>query len=163
VPEESAPSDFGNSVLRLLEGLLLPDWGDLINLMPVLLILGLLGPALTLLALYWMYSRARTRRGRVRTGDPEPVAARIGPDGNRVYPPNMPFCQRHELLYPPTARTCEIDGEELLVRCPIDDMTRVASEQTCRVCGTRYQLGASLAPIIVRRHGRPPDGGAAVA
>jgi hypothetical protein len=39
----------------------------------------------------------------------------------------------------------------------------VAGQQLCRTCGTRYQLGASMAPLVVRRRGRPPEGGAAVA
>jgi hypothetical protein len=51
----------------------------------------------------------------------------------------------------------------LYVRCPVDDMTRVASQDLCRVCGTRYQLGAALSPVVVQRSGRPPEGGAAVA
>lgn len=131
--------------------------------LPWLLIFGLVGPALTLLLLYWLYVMIKAPRGRVRTGEPEPVPARHAADGTPIYPPNTPYCQRHELLYPPTQRTCEIDGEELHVNCPIDGTTRVASQQLCRGCGTRYQLGASMAPVVVRRHGRPPDGGAAVA
>jgi len=49
------------------------------------------------------------------------------------------------------------------VRCPIDQTTRPASQELCRVCGTRYVLGASRTGLTVRRSGRPPEGGAAVA
>ncbi len=163
MPEEETATDFGSRLLELLEALLIPDWTDLMGLVPILLILGLLGPVLTLLVLYWLYMRISSRRGRVRTDDPEPLAAPTDANGNATYPPNIPYCQRHALLYPPTMRRCEIDGEELLVRCPVDGMIRVASQQVCRACGTRYELGASLAPVVVRRHGRPPDGGAAIA
>ena len=163
MPEETAGTDFGTRVLELLEALLIPDWGDLIAFMPLLLILGVLGPALTLLLVYWLHVRIKTPRGRVRTDEPEPISASYAADGTPIYPPNTPFCPTHELIYPATAQTCEIDGEELLVRCPVDDTTRVAGQQLCRACGTRYQLGASLAPIVVKRHGRPPDGGAAIA
>jgi hypothetical protein len=162
VPEETSP-DFGTRLLELLEGLLIPDWGDLIAFVPLLLILGVLGPALTLLLLYWLIVAVRAPRGRVRTDEPQAITADHAPDGTAIYPPNAPFCQAHELIYPATARTCEVDGEELLVRCPVDDMTRVASQQLCRACGTRYELGASLAPIVVKRQRRPPDGGAAIA
>jgi hypothetical protein len=150
-------------VLELLEALLIPDWTDLIPFVPVLLILGVVGPALTLLVIYWLYVSIKAPRGRVRTAEPQPVPAEYGPDGTAVYPPNTPYCQRHELLYPPAARTCEIDREELLVNCPVDGTARVASQQLCRGCGTRYELGASMAPVVVRGHGRPPDGGAAIA
>jgi hypothetical protein len=162
VPEQTDPG-FGPRFLELLEALLIPDWTDLMAFVPFLLILGLVGPVLTLLVLYWLYVRISTPRGRVRVDDPAPVPARHAADGTPIYPPNTPYCQTHELVYPPTVRNCEIDGQELHVRCPVDEMTRVASQEVCRSCGTRYQLGASLAPVIVRRHGRPPEGGAAVA
>jgi len=161
VPEQ--PTDPGNVFLQWLESLLLPDWGGLMNLLPILLILGMLGPALTLLAIYWFYVRVTTRRGRVRIDDPEPAPAPRDAAGEPVYPANVPYCPTHAMIYPPNGQTCEVDGEELRVRCPVDQNVRVASQQICRTCGTRYQLGASLAPVTVRRRGRPPEGGAAVA
>ena len=91
------------------------------------------------------------------------MVAQRDEDGRAIFPPNVPFCAQHELIYPASARSCDVDGGELLVRCPIDDNTRVASQQLCRVCGTRYQLGASVAPVTVRRRGHPPEGGAAIA
>ena len=99
----------------------------------------------------------------MRTEEPEPTPAPIGEDGQPTFPANVPYCAPHALIYPATARTCDVDGGELLVRCPVDDNARVASQQLCRVCGTRYQLGASLAPVAVRRRGHPPEGGAAIA
>jgi hypothetical protein len=163
VPEETVRTDFGTRLLELLEALLIPDWGDLMAFVPWLLILGVVGPLLTLLVLYWLYVLIKAPRGRVRTDEPQPVPAEHGPGGTPQYPPNTPYCQRHELLYPAKARTCEIDGEELLVNCPVDGTTRVAGQPLCRGCGTRYELGASMAPVVVRRRGRPPDGGAAIA
>lgn len=149
--------------LDWLETIIVPDWGGLISLLPILLILGVLGPGLTLLFLYWTYHRIKSKRGRVRIDDPSPEPAPVGTDGNPEFPPNVPFCPHHNLVYPVTAKRCAIDGEELFVRCPVDDMMRPASQDICRVCGTRYQLGASLAPVVVRRSGRPPEGGAAIA
>lgn len=164
MPEEpGTATDPWTGVLNWLETIIIPDWEGLISLLPILLILGVLGPGLTLLAAYWMYHRLTRRRGRVRLDEPEVVTARIGEDGNPVFPPNAPYCPHHLLIYPGTSRVCSVDGEELFVRCPVDDMTRVASQDLCRTCGTRYQLGASLSPVVVRRSGRPPEGGAAVA
>jgi hypothetical protein len=149
--------------LEWLQTILIPDWNGLILLLPILLVLGLVGPGLTLLAVYWFYVTITGRRGKVRFDEPAPIPAERAADGTPVYPPNVPYCPTHELLYPATAKVCDIDGEELQVRCPVDDTVRVAGQPLCRTCGTRYELGASLAPIVIRRHGRPPAGGAAVA
>ena len=161
MPEE--PLDPWSAFLDWLSTILIPDWGGLINLLPILLIVGVVGPGLTFLALYWFYHRARRRRGKVRTYEPEPVPAEQAGDGTWTYPANAPYCPTHHLVDPPTTRECPINGDELLVRCPVDDSVRVAGQQLCRTCGTRYELGASLAPLVVRRNGRPPEGGAAVA
>jgi hypothetical protein len=161
VPEQ--PVDPWTAFLNWLSTILIPDWNGLIQLLPILLILGLVGPGLTLLALYWIYVRLNTRRGKVRIDEPEPTLVQPGPDGTYTYPVNVPYCPSHHLVFPATARQCSIDGEELLVRCPVDDSIRIASQDLCRTCGTRYQLGASLAPVVIRRRGTPPAGGAAVA
>ena len=157
------PVDPWTAFLQWLQTIIIPDWNGLIGLLPILLILGVVGPGLSLLTLYWLYVRATNRRGKVRTADPEPAEALLAADGTYTYPPNAPYCPTHHLIYPPTVRECNIDGEELLVRCPVDDSVRVAGQQLCRTCGTRYQLGAALTPLVVERRGRPPAGGAAVA
>lgn len=149
--------------LSWLSTILIPDWNGLISLLPILVILGVTGPGLSLLMLYWLYHAFTDRRGRVRHAEREPVPAPVGDDGLTAYPANAPYCPTHELLYPANARNCSVDNEELLVRCPIDQTTRAASQSLCRVCGTRYQLGASLSPVVVSRQGQPPEGGAAIA
>lgn len=157
------PVDPWTAFLQWLSTILIPDWNGLIGLLPILLILGVVGPGLTLLALYWIYVRLLERRGKVRFDDPQPTLIAANADGNYAYPANSPYCPTHHLVYPPTARECEIDRADLLVRCPVDDTVRPAGQQLCRSCGTRYQLGASLSPVVVRRRGSPPAGGAAVA
>lgn len=161
MPEQ--PLDPWSAFLEWLSTILIPDWSGLIALLPILLILGVVGPGLSLLALYWLYNAAKSRRGKVRTEEPEPVSVQALADGTYAYPPNAPYCPTHHLVYPPTYRECQIDGQELQVRCPVDDAVRVAGQDLCRTCGTRYQLGASLTPLVVRRKGSPPAGGAAVA
>ena len=161
MPEQ--PVDPWTAFLDWLSTILIPDWNGLIGLLPILLILGVVGPGLSLLAVYWIYVRLNRRSGKVRWEDPVPVAVEAGADGTYSYAANVPYCPTHHLVYPATARECAIDGEELRVRCPIDDAVRVAGQQVCRSCGTRYQLGASVAPIAIRRRGTPPAGGAAVA
>ncbi len=149
--------------LEWLQTILVPDWSGLINLLPILLIIGVVGPGLTFLALYWLYVAATNRRGKVRWDEPTPVLAQRADDGTPIFPPNVPYCATHGLIYPPTFTECEIDRAELEVRCPVDETVRVAGQHLCRTCGTEYKLGASLAPVVVRRQGRPPAGGAAIA
>jgi hypothetical protein len=158
-----AATDAWSTFLEWLATIIIPDWNGLINLLPILVLLGVTGPGLSLLMLYWLYHAFIDRRGRVQILELEPSPAGRRGDGTPIFPPNVPYCIEHELIYPATARNCDIDGAELVVRCPVDDTARTATEQLCRVCGTRYQLGASLAPVTVRRTRRPPEGGAAVA
>lgn len=157
------PVDPWTAFLNWLQTIIIPDWGGLIALLPILIVLGVIGPALSLLAAYWIYVLATSRRGKVRTGEPEPAEVPQLADGTYDYPANVPYCPTHNLMYPATTRECNIDGEELQVRCPVDGSVRVASQQLCRTCGTRYQLGAALSPVVVTRRGTPPAGGAAVA
>ncbi len=157
------PVDPWTAFLAWLQTIIIPDWNGLITLLPILIVLGVIGPALSLLAAYWVYVLASNRRGKVRTDEPMPVPADQLADGTYDYPPNVPYCPTHRLIYPATMRECPIDGEELRVRCPVDGSLRVAGQELCRTCGTRYQLGAALAPIVVSRRGAPPAGGAAIA
>jgi hypothetical protein len=158
-----AAGDALGQLLEWLQGIIIPDWNNLIALLPIFVILGLTGPILSLLALYWLYHAFIDRGGRVHLAELGPSTAARRPDGTPIFPPNVPYCIEHELIFQPTERRCSIDGALLTVRCPVDENVRTADEQTCRVCGTRYQLGASLTPVQVERRRQPPEGGAAVA
>lgn len=158
-----APVDPWTAFLQWLQTIIIPDWNGLIQLLPILIVLGVIGPALSLLVLYWIYVLATNRRGKVHTDDPGPMPATQLADGSYDYPANEPYCPTHHLIYPAALRACPIDSEELQVRCPVDGSIRVASQQLCRTCGTRFQLGAAVTPIVVSRRGAPPAGGAAVA
>jgi hypothetical protein len=163
VPTTDVPTDPWTAFLNWLETIIIPDWNGLIRLLPILLVVGVIGPILTLLAAYWLYSALTSRRAHVSVAELEPTPAPVDEMGSPIYPPNVPYCATHAMLYPPTERNCAIDREELLVRCPVDDAVRNASQQLCRACGTRYQLGASLAPVVVKSNRQPPRGGAAIA
>ena len=123
------PVDAWTAFLQWLSTILIPDWGGLIGMLPILLIVGVVGPGLSFLALYWIYVRLRSRRGHVRTAEPEPQAIAATADGSYAYPANAPYCPTHHLVYPPTMSNCQVDREELLVRCPVDVSVRVASQQ----------------------------------
>jgi hypothetical protein len=149
--------------LDWLTTVIVPDWGELITMLPFFLILGVVGPIVTLIALLWVWDLMKRERARVELDEPDVMAAPRDALGLPVVPVNVPFCQEHALIYPPSQVRCAIDGTDLSVRCPVDDTVRPAAEQTCRACGTRYVLGASRVPALVQRSGQPPSGGAAVA
>lgn len=149
--------------LDWLTTVLVPNWTELVNMLPFWVVLGVVGPILSLLMLAWVWHFLRKPRARVRTSEPEAVAAPRGADGLAVFPANVHFCIEHSLIYPPSRERCEIDGMDLNVRCPVDGTVRDASIQTCSGCGTKFVLGASSVPALVVRRAGPPEGGAAVA
>jgi hypothetical protein len=158
-----AATDPWTAILDFLQTVIVPNWTELISMLPFFLLIGVVGPLLSLVMLMWAWYALHRRRGRIRITEPEPVLASRDRNGNPVFPPNVPFCDDHALLFPVSRTTCEVDGAELSVVCPVDGTVRPAAEQLCRACGTRYVLGATRTAVAIRRTGRPPKGGAAIA
>ena len=152
-----------NQVLSILTVVLSPDWSALVAWVPLLLIIGVMGPILTLVLVGWAHHLLISRRPRVVYDEPEARAPEHLADGTPVVPPNVPYCGRDDLLFPARTTTCSVCHDELTVRCPVDGAVRPATQQTCRACGTKYVLGAGLDPLTVRSSAHPPSGGAAIA
>jgi hypothetical protein len=152
-----------SAVLDQLSKALIPDWSGLIALLPFLLIVGVLGPIFSLLALAWGWHWLSARRARVKVAEPGPALAELDAGGQPVFPANVPYCGEHGLLFAASAVRCTVDGADLSVRCPVDNTVRDAAIQTCTACGTRFVLGAASTSALVRRTVGPPPGGAAVA
>jgi hypothetical protein len=142
---------------------MVPSWGELISLLPYVLIIGVIGPIISIIALLWVWHLLHRSRGRVRRVEAQAIAAPRGEDGAAIFGPNVPYCEAHALIYPPHATTCQIDRADLSVTCPVDDTVRAASVEICPACGTRYVLGATSSPLAVVAPSGPPEGGAAVA
>jgi hypothetical protein len=162
------------SFLDWLSTIVVPDWNALINTLPLLVVLGIVGPIVTLQMLMVFWYMTHRRRGHLHYAEPDARPAELDAEGLPVFPPNVPYCEEHAVLYPPQVTACPIDGAELSVMCPVDNTVRVARQQKCGTCGTTYvlfatpplfrrMLGAPAAKLDIRRTGRPPDGGAAVA
>ncbi|MEX2011858.1 MAG: hypothetical protein WEF51_06465 [Chloroflexota bacterium] len=147
------------SFLDFISMFVIPDWGALIQLLPVFLVLGVIGPILSLGLLIWLIYFVRKPRVPLAS-DPERVAAPIGADGKPVIPRGEPFCYRDGLIYPANARRCEVCGDELSVRCPKCDVGRPASISTCGNCGLVLKVRPQTQVV---RPAQPPPGGAAVA
>jgi hypothetical protein len=150
---------FWNSLLDFTSQFVMPDWGGLIQLLPVFLVIGVLGPILSLLLLVHLVYLLR--KPRAPLGEPPaPVAARIGDDGLPVVPRGEPFCYRDALIYPANATRCDVCGDELTVKCPKCEVVRSASIDTCGNCGLVLKVRPQNQVV---RAVQPPPGGRAVA
>jgi hypothetical protein len=146
-------------LLQFIEKLVSPDWGALIGLLPILIVIGVLGPLLSLMALGWFVYFVRKPRARVRIEE-GPRAAPVDDAGSPVVPPGEPYCARDALIYPPGTTRCQRDDTPLSVICPMCGIGRDAAISTCGNCGLVLKV-ESRARVI--RPAGPPPGGAAIA
>ncbi len=148
--------------LQFLGKVIIPDWGTIIAVLPILLVIGAVGPILTLVAVGWGAEAVRRRGGRARLGTIEVRSAERDALGIPIVPANVPYCAHDALVFAPRDTSCSACGRDLEVRCPVDGTVRPAARQVCSACGTRYVLGA-LPALVAATHGGPPPGGAAAA
>src|SRR5512140_2254409 len=106
--------------------LVIPDWPGLIQLLPVFVVLGLLGPLLSLAVLAWLGYGVTKPRVRVRYDEGTKVAPRDHL-GRPIVPAGEPYCPRDGLVYPTGRVRCDVDKTDLLLRCPKCDVVRTAS------------------------------------
>ena len=155
--ESSTRSGPRSSTSRRL--FVMPDWGVLVGMLPVIVLLGLVMPFLTFLVLGpWSISCAsRAPRSRSR----RPALAEIGAGGEPVFPVGLPYCRRDALIYPSGTPRCDTCHDELAVICPMCGLGRVGAHRHLRELRSRPQ---GQDPSRGRPHdGRPKPGGAAAA
>src|ERR1044072_5570472 len=112
----------------------MPDWGFLIGFLPVLILLGLVGPFLTGLmigTMAYLVTKPRTKVAFLEG----PRVAEIGPGGEPVFPVGLPHCRRHNEVYDSGTPRCDVDGEPLSVVCPMCGLGRQALVDTRSNCG----------------------------
>ena len=146
-------------ILAFLTPILSPDWGALIGMLPVLLLIGVVGPILSLLILGWFIYVVRRPRSRIAYRAPEPVRAQLV-DGEPVYPAGEPYCIYDQLIYPPGTTKCANDGHDLAVRCPKCGVGRAAFIDKCSNCGLVLKIDRQ---VVQLQPAGPPPGGAAAA
>jgi hypothetical protein len=154
-----AIGQLAQTILDLLHPIILPDWGALIGLLPVFLLLGVVGPILTLLVLGWFLYLVRRPRSRIPYVEPEPVLAAVV-DGEPQYPTGEPYCPVDELVYPFGATQCRVCRRDLAVRCPKCGTGREATVSACGSCGLVLKIEPRLRQL---QPAGPPPGGAAAA
>ncbi len=139
---------------------LMPDWTFVISLLPILILLGLVGPYLTGLAIGT--TAYLVTKPRVKVGfEDGPRVAEIGPGGEPVFPVGLPYCRRDALIYPSGTTRCERCRDELSVICPMCSLGRSAAIDTCTNCGLVLKVVPRA--IAVRTRPGPKPGGAAAA
>jgi hypothetical protein len=145
-------------LLKLLTTFVTPDWGKLIGLLPIFLLVGVVGPLLSLIVLFWMRYGLVRPRARVTFADPRRPAPRDA-DGQPVFPVGEPYSRREAMIYEP-GMTRSPSGETLVVACPKCSLVRPAAEDVCGNCGLSFKLVPTARSA---RSGGPPPGGAAAA
>lgn len=149
-----------NTILEITSMFVIPDWTAVIGLLPILIFLGIVGPLITFLILGTVVYQVAKPRPNLKLAE-GPEIARIGADGQPIFPPGLPFCRQHGLIYPTGTIHCERGGEDLAVICPMCGLGRPAAIETCTNCG--LVLNVKPRPVPVVRSSGPKPGGAAVA
>ena len=152
-------SQIWTQLLGFIEKLVNPDWGALVGLLPILVVLGVLGPLLSLGALIWMYYFVTKPRPRVRYEE-GPRAALLDQSGSPIFPPGEPYCPRDARIYQPGTTRCDGDDTPLAVLCPMCGIGREAAISTCGNCGLVLKVESRTR---IMRPAGPPPGGAAIA
>ena len=153
-------NDIWNQILDITSIFVLPDWGGLIGLLPILVVIGLVGPFLTFLALGVFIYILKKPRVRVRYQE-GPRVAEIGADGEPIFPPGLPYCRRDALIYPSGTVRCDTCRDQLAVICPMCQQGRSALLDTCPNCGLVLKVRKRTEVIPVATGPKP--GGAAAA
>jgi hypothetical protein len=157
-----ALNNLWTSILETMTLFVIPDWGAVIGLLPVLIFLGVVGPLLTLLPLGILIYQVRKPRVKGVRFEEGPTVARVGEDGRPIFPPGLPHCRRDSLIYPSGTPRCEQCHDELAVACPMCGLGRPAVLDTCTNCG--LVLKVKPRAVVVRGSAAgPKPGGAAVA
>jgi hypothetical protein len=148
-----------SDLLAFMSTLVIPDWGALIALLPLFVLIGVVGPILSLLVLGWLGYGITKPRTKV-TYDEGRRSAPLDHIGNPIFPAGEPYCPVDYLIYPVGTTRCDTDKTPLLVRCPKCELVRGAGISTCANCGLVLQIKPRALVIATDR---PPPGGAAVA
>jgi hypothetical protein len=137
-----------------------PDWNFLIQMLPFMILLGVIGPFITFTILGSIIYLARKPRTKVSFVE-GPRVAEIGDDGEPVFPVGLPFCRRDRLIFASGTNRCDTCRDELTVICPMCGLGRLAIVDTCTNCG--LVLKVKTRAVAVRGATGAKPGGAAAA
>lgn len=148
------------TILEVTSIFLMPDWTFVIGLLPIIILLGVVGPFLTFLALGTVVYLAKKPRVKIAFEE-GPRVAELGPGGEPIFPVGLPYCRRDALVYPSGTLRCERCQDALAVVCPMCSLGRSALIDTCTNCGLVLKVVPRA--VAVRSTAGPKPGGAAAA
>ncbi|MEA2519121.1 MAG: hypothetical protein QOF49_1201 [Chloroflexota bacterium] len=152
-------SKLWSDLLGFMTTLVIPDWAGLIQLLPVFVLIGVVGPLVSLIVLGWLAYTVTKPRVKVRYDEGTKVAPRDHL-GRPIVPAGEPYCPKDGLIYASGTTRCDVDRTNLLVQCPKCDVVREAGISTCGNCGLVLRIEPRA--LIIASDG-PPKGGAAIA
>lgn len=147
-----------HGLLQAISGIVIPDWGALVGMLPIFLLIGVVGPLVSLLVFGWFIYVARAPRAKLAIVEGPVVAETV--NGEPVFPSGEPYCPNDSLVFPSGATRCDVCHRELLVRCPKCAAGRQARVDTCGNCGLVLKIENRARAM---RPAGPPPGGAAAA
>jgi hypothetical protein len=148
------------TILGITEKIVIPDWSSVVGLLPLMIFVGIVGPLVTFVLLGIVVYQLTRPRPYLKLAEGAQLA-RVGADGQPIFPPGLPFCRRHGLVYPTGTIRCERGGEALSVTCPMCGLGRPAAIDTCTNCGLVLNVRRQPTPVV--RAKGPKPGGAALA
>jgi hypothetical protein len=151
-------NQYWTSLLAFTATFVTPDWGKLVDLLPILLLVFVVGPLLTLMVVLWLrygLVRPRLKVEFAEVRRPAPLDAA----GSPVFPAGEPYSPRDGVIYEP-GTTRSPSGETLVVACPKCSLVRPAADDRCGNCGLSFTLAPTTRSL---RPAGPPPGGAAAA
>lgn len=149
---------FVANLITFSAAFIVPDWGQLVGLLPIFLLLFVVGPLLTILLLFWVRYAVLKPRAKVAYADPRRTAP-LDAAGSPVFPVGEPYSPREGFIYEP-GMTRSPSGETLVVACPKCSLVRPAADDTCGNCGLSFTLTPTTRSL---RPAGPPPGGRAAA
>ena len=151
---------FWTDTLGFLSTIIIPDWAGLIALLPLFLLIGVVGPLLSIILLAWLGYGVTKPRTKVKYDEGIVRTAPLNYLGEPIFPAGEPYCPSDGLVYPSGATRCERDKTPLSVRCPKCELVREARVDACGNCGLVLKIEPRA--LIIANDG-PPPGGAALA
>jgi hypothetical protein len=148
------------TILDFASIFVMPDWGAIIGLLPILIFFGVVAPFVTFVILGTLIYQVRKPRAKVEIVE-GPRLAPIAADGEPVFQPGLPHCRRDAFIFASGTLRCDRCGDDLAVICPMCGLGRSALIDTCTDCGLVLKVRPSA--VVVHSTPGPRPGGAAVA
>lgn len=84
-----------HGLLQAISGIIIPDWGALVGMLPIFLLIGVVGPLVSLLVLGWFIYIVRAPRAKLAIVEGPVLAETV--NGEAVFPSGEPYCPNDSL------------------------------------------------------------------